>query len=138
MPLFDASSIQAVLRKLRGDAASILEGQTVLDLTLYELSNVVWKENRASGGDPEEAVERVKAITKLLSIMKIRRIDPGEMAAIAENASRLSLTFYDSAYLTAALTANTTLVTEDTDILRAAQKTGLTASPIEQYLKTLS
>jgi len=138
MPLFDASSIQAVLRKLRGDAASILEGQTVLDLTLYELGNVVWKENRASSGDPEEAVERVKAITKLLSIMKIHRIDPGEMAAIAENASRLSLTFYDSAYLTAALTANTTLVTEDTDILRAAQKTGLTASPIEQYLKTLS
>jgi predicted nucleic acid-binding protein len=138
MPLFDASSIQAALRKLRGDAVPILKGQTVLDLTLYELGNVVWKENRASGGDPREAAERVKTIVRLLSIMEIRRIDPGEMPAIAENASRLSLTFYDSAYLTAALTANTHLVTEDTDILRAANKAGLTASHIEQYLKTLS
>ncbi len=136
MPLFDASSIQAALRKLRGDAAPILDGQTVLDLTLYELGNIVWKENRASGGEPREAAEKVKAIVRLISIMDIWRIDPGEMAAIAENASRLSLTFYDSAYLTAALTAATHLVTEDTDILRAAQEVGLTASPIDQYLKT--
>ena len=138
MPIFDASSVQAALRKLRGDAAPILEGQTVLDLTLYELGNIVWKENRASGGDPEESAERVKTIVRLLSIMDIRRIDPGEMAAIAENASRHGLTFYESAYLTAALTANTHLVTEDTDILRAAHKVGLTASQIEQYLKTIS
>jgi predicted nucleic acid-binding protein len=136
MPLFDAGSVQAALRRLRGDAVPILKGQTVLDLTLYELGNVVWKENRASGGDPREAAERVKTIVRLLSIMEIRRIDPGEMPAIAENASRLSLTFYDSAYLTAALTSDTHLVTEDTDILRAAQEAGLTASPMDQYMKS--
>ncbi|HUV33528.1 MAG TPA: type II toxin-antitoxin system VapC family toxin [Candidatus Desulfaltia sp.] len=138
MPIFDASSVQAALRKLRGDAAPILDGQTVLDLTLYELGNIVWKENRASGGEPREATEKVKAIVRLISIMDIWRIDPGEMAAIAENASRYGLTFYDSAYLTAALKAGAHLVTEDTDILRAANKAGLTASQIEQYLKTLS
>ena len=55
MPIFDASSIQAALRKLRGDAALLLEGQAALDLTLYELGNIVWKESRATGGDPGDA-----------------------------------------------------------------------------------
>ena len=132
-----ASSIQTALRKLRGDAAPILNGQTVLDLTLYELGNIVWEENRASGGEPGEAAEKMKAIVRLISIMDIWRIDPGEMAAIAENASRHGLTFYDSAYLTAALKGGTSLVTEDTDILRAADKAGLTASQVDQYLKTI-
>lgn len=138
MPIFDASSIQAALRKLRGDAALLLEGQAALDLTLYELGNIVWKESRATGGDPGEAADKAKAISRLLSIMEIRRIEIGEMAAIAENATKHGLTFYDSAYLTTALTAGTSLVTEDQDILRAAHNTGLKASPIDEYMKTSS
>jgi len=37
VPLIDASSLHPALKRLRGDAAPILEGQTVLDLTIYEL-----------------------------------------------------------------------------------------------------
>src|SRR4030042_853751 len=136
MPIFDASSVQAALRKLRGDAAPLLEGQNGLDLTLYELGNIVWKENLASGGTPEEASEKVKTIVRLLSIMEIRRIEPGEMAAIAENAAAHGLTFCDSAYLTAAHGLATTLITEDTDLLGAAHDAGAKATPIDQYLKT--
>ena len=138
MPLFDASSIQAATRRLRADAAPVLEGQTVLDLTLYELGNIIWKENRATGGAPKEAAEKAKAVTRLTSIMNIRRIEPGDLPAIAENAATHGLTFYDSAYLTAAHAAATTLVTEDTDLLRAAQDAGIKATPIEQHLKTTS
>jgi predicted nucleic acid-binding protein len=135
VPLFDASSVQAALKRLRGRAAPVLEGQTVLDLTLYELGNIVWKENRAAGADPEEAAEKARAVSKLISIMEIRRIEPGEMPAIAENASRLSLTFYDSAYLTAAQASGAPLVTDDADILRAAREADIQASTTEQHLK---
>lgn len=135
MALFDASSIQAAVRRLRGQAAQVLEGGTALDLTLYELGNVIWKENRVNRGEPLEAVERVKALQRLLSIMEIRRIDLGEMAAIAENASMYGLTFYDSAYLTAALTTGMSLVTEDSEILRASEEAGLEALPLDRYLK---
>jgi len=137
MPIFDASSVQATLRRLRGRAAQVLEGQTVLDLTLYELGNIVWKENRAHGGDPLQAAEKAKAVSRLISIMQVRRIEPGEMPGIAENASRLGLTFYDSAYLTAAHESGAHLVTDDADILRAAQEAGVQASPTDSHLKSL-
>jgi len=138
MPLFDASSIQAATRRLRADAAQVLEGQTVLDLTLYELGNIVWKENRETGGDPGKAAEKAGAVTRLTSIMNIRRIEPGDLPAIAMNAAAYGLTFYDSAYLTAAQVASTTLVTEDAGLLRAAKDAGIMVTPLEQHLKTTS
>jgi len=138
MPLFDASSIQAATRRLRADAAQVLEGQTVLDLTLYELGNIVWKENRETGGDPGKAAEKAGAVTRLTSIMNIRRIEPGDLPAIAMNAAAYGLTFYDSAYLTAAQVASTTLVTEDAGLLRAAKDAGIMVTPLEQHLKTAS
>lgn len=133
MPVIDASSIQAALRRHGADAAPLLHAQTILDLTLYELGNIIWKET----GDPAEAETRAQALEKLVSITKIHRITLQALPDIARNAVKHSLTFYDAAYLTAAQTTAETLITEDHELLKAATETGLTATTLKQYLETL-
>jgi predicted nucleic acid-binding protein len=133
MPIIDASSIQAALRRHGADAAQLLHAQTILDLTLYELGNIIWKETR----DPAEAETRAQALEKLLSITKIHRITPQALPDIARNAVKHSLTFYDAAYLTTAQTTEETLITEDNELLKAATETGLTATTLRKHLETL-
>ena len=42
--LFDASSIMNIIRHLKKDAAKVLRDNYVLDLTVYEVGNSIWKE----------------------------------------------------------------------------------------------
>ena len=44
--LFDAGSIAEILTQRREDAVNTLAGESTLDLAIYELGNVVWKESR--------------------------------------------------------------------------------------------
>jgi predicted nucleic acid-binding protein len=132
MPIIDASSIQAALRRHGADAALLLHGQTILDLTLYELGNIIWKETR----DSAEAKTHAQALEKLLSITKIHRITTQALPDIARNTVKHSLTFYDAAYLTAAQTTADSLITEDNELLEAATETGLTATNLEKHLET--
>ena len=128
MMLIDASSIQAALRTLKADAAPILKDQTILDLTIYELGNIIWKETK----EEMEAEKRAKALEKLLTIMQIYRINPNDITPITQNAIKHGLTFYDSAYLTIAQKTDTTLITEDQQLRSAAQKTGHPTKQIEK------
>ena len=131
MMLIDASNIQTALRTLKAEAAPLLKDQTILDLTIYELGNIIWKETK----EKDEANERAKALEKIITIMQIHRIDPNDITPITQNATRHRLTFYDSAYLTMAQKTNTTLVTEDQQLLNAAQTTGHPATQIEKLTK---
>ena len=131
--LYDASSIQTALRTLKEEAAPHLNNQTILDLTLYELGNIIWKETRTDS-NPSAARARTEALQKLLAIMKIHRINLNDLPAIAENASRYGLTFYDSAYLTIAQSKNLTLVTEDQQLRRAAEKAGHSTTQVKKLL----
>ena len=131
MMLIDASSIQTALRTLKAEAAPLLKDQTILDLTIYELGNIIWKETK----EKEEANERAKALEKIITIMQIHRINPNDITHITQNATRHRLTFYDSAYLTMAQKTNTTLVTEDQQLLNAALTTGHPATQIEKLTK---
>ncbi|MEM2123456.1 MAG: hypothetical protein QXE79_07465 [Candidatus Bathyarchaeia archaeon] len=45
----DSSSIAIILKRLREDSVEALEGKITLDLTCYELGNVVWKEHVIKG-----------------------------------------------------------------------------------------
>jgi len=44
--ILDSSAIIGILQKFKGKAISILEDKFTLDLALYELGNVIWKEWR--------------------------------------------------------------------------------------------
>jgi len=129
--LYDASSIQKALRTLKAEAAHHLNNQTILDLTLYELGNIIWKETTTR----EEAITRVKALEKIATIMQIHRITTEDLTLITQNSAKHNLTFYDSTYLTIAQTQNTALVTEDQQLLNAAETAGHPATQLEKLLK---
>ena len=129
--LYDASSIQKALRSLKADAVHHLNNQSVLDLTLYELGNIIWKETNT----PDEAITRATALEKIANIMQIHRIKTEDLTPITQNSAKHNLTFYDSAYLTIAQKQNTTLVTEDQQILKAAETAGHPATQLEKILK---
>lgn len=133
MPIIEASSVRAALRRLGADKAPLLHTQTNLDLTLYELGSIIWREIE----DPTEAETRAQALEKLLSITEIHRITLQALPDIARNAVVHGLTFYDAACLTAAQTAAEALITEDHELLKASIETGLTAITLKQHLETL-
>jgi predicted nucleic acid-binding protein len=123
--LFDASSITEILTKRMEDAVNTLAGESTLDLAIYELGNVVWKESRSKNRSEDETSTIVGYIEQVLGVMDIRRIQLGDMQEIERNAIKLALSFYDASYLTTAKTRERTLVTEDEQLHRAAKETGV-------------
>lgn len=124
MLLFDASSIAETLTQRREDAISNLTGQTTLDLAIYELGNVVWKESRRRKRTEDETLTIMGYVEQVLGVMDLHRTQIGDMRMIESNATKLNLSFYDSSYLTAAKTLNRTLVTEDEQLRRATKEAG--------------
>ncbi|MGD0804578.1 MAG: type II toxin-antitoxin system VapC family toxin [Candidatus Bathyarchaeia archaeon] len=122
--LFDASSIAETLTQRREDAVNNLAGQTTLDLTIYELGNVVWKESRRRKRTEGETSTIMGYIEQVLGVMDVHRIQIGDMQMIERYAAKLNLSFYDSSYLTAAKALERTLVTEDEQLRRAAKEAG--------------
>lgn len=58
--IFDSSSIITILQMFRGKAIRVLEDKFTLDLALYELGNIVWKECVLRGTfKPNEAVVKI-------------------------------------------------------------------------------
>jgi predicted nucleic acid-binding protein len=123
--LFDASSITEILTKQMEDAVNTLAGESTLDLAIYELGNVVWKECRYKNSSEDETSTIVGYIEQVLGVMDVRRIQLGDMQEIERNAVKLALSFYDASYLTTAKTRERTLVTEDELLHRAAKETGV-------------
>jgi predicted nucleic acid-binding protein len=123
--IFDASSIAETLMQRMDDAADTLAGESTLDLAIYEMGNVVWKESKRKKRTQEETANIIGHLEQVLSIMNIQLIQINDMKTIIGNATKFNLSFYDSSYLTAAKTLEGTLVTEDEQLQRAAKEAGL-------------
>ncbi len=87
---------------------------SVLDLTFYEVGNVLWKEFRRGRLENRKVV--VEMFEEFFSEVSVRRMP--DMSDILELAARENLTFYDASYLIAAKKYGIKLVTEDRDLLR--------------------
>ena len=133
--IFDASSIAETLIQRMEDAADTLAGESTLDLAIYEMGNVVWKESRRRKRTQEETSTIMGHLEQVLSVMNIQRTQISDMKTIMGNATKFNLSFYDSSYLTAAKTLEGTLVTEDEQLRRAAKEAGypcLSANEVEK------
>ncbi len=122
--LFDASSIAEIITQRRDDAVNTLAGESTLDLAIYELGNVVWKESRSKKRSEDETSTIVGFIEQVLGVMDVRRIQLSDIQKIERNAIKLALSFYDASYYTTARAGNRTLVTEDERLHRATKETG--------------
>jgi len=91
--LLDASSIFAAAKLERVD---VIPGNYTLDLTRYELGNMLWKESallrRISIEDSRRLIEVVK---DMISLTRVLKIDCREEEML-DVASRLEITFYDA------------------------------------------
>jgi predicted nucleic acid-binding protein len=84
---------------------------SVLDLTLYELGNVLLRSLRWSPIAVADQLDDLRAICNVVVPT------PAELRAATDIASRSGLTFYDSAYVAVAKTRGSVFVTADGPIL---------------------
>jgi len=128
--LLDASSILVAVRRYGARARELLRGAYTIELARYEVGNALWKESSLIGlMSSEEARLVLKAVQRLLEVMNV--VAPGDPVLVLIVAQELRVTYYDSAYLTAALERDLVLVTEDT---RLARKVGVGAERLRELL----
>lgn len=125
--LFDASAIMLIAKNHPEDAPEQLNQEYILDLTLYEIGNAVWKINKLLGKPSrEKALETIEQLHRLTALMiRHEALDKQTHTKVMDNALHHGLTYYDSAYLTAAQQLETTLVTTDKKLEDAAKRANI-------------
>ncbi len=112
--LLDASAVYPIILRMKEEAMKFSHIFSVLDLTFYEVGNVLWKEFRR--GRLEDWKTVVEMFEEFFSEVGVRRMP--DMGDILELAVNENLTFYDASYLVAARENGMKLVTGDRDLLR--------------------
>ncbi|MEM2896816.1 MAG: type II toxin-antitoxin system VapC family toxin [Candidatus Bathyarchaeia archaeon] len=112
--LIDASAFYPLLQ-VPAKAREIVVNGAILDLTLYELGNVMWREYRSKR--IKNYAKVMEYLTKLASLIRMIRINASEMLEIENLAIRIELTFYDAAYVYYAKKEGIKLLTNDEKIL---------------------
>ena len=127
--LLDASALYPLLLKLRERIIEYFDLLAILDLTVYEVGNAIWKEYRVGRiRDPVLVARAFSEVMKRLHILSIH----SSIDEVVELAARENLTFYDASYLYVATSRNMKLVTEDRDLLKYPQ-----SITVEQLLREL-
>ena len=126
--LYDASAFLNLLLNEGSKSLSILPGQTVLDLTLYELGNGIWRiQYLQKKITKEEACSLLDSCIQVMSSMNVLDVD-GLENQVKEIASDNGQSFYDSAYLAVAKKYGLELVTDDKKLLKIASDCKIRAS----------
>jgi len=125
--IIDASSLLLLIKKYGGQATETLKTSSSIPLIYYEVGNAL----RTSASilhhiTPEEAEETLENIHTGLELMKlIQQENTQDSKLILQNSLTYNLTYYDSAYLTAADKHKVILVTEDKQLAEAAKKANI-------------
>lgn len=126
--LYDASAFLNLLLNEGSKSLSILPGQTVLDLTLYELGNGIWRiQYLQKKITKEEACLLLDSCIQVMSSMNVLDVD-GLENQVKEIASDNGQSFYDSAYIAVAKKYGLELVTDDKKLLKIASDCKIRAS----------
>jgi len=122
--LFDASSLFQLIKNFSEERILRLLGDNcILDLTKYEVGNALWKEQVQHRGIGEnEFREFLNLLRKVIQSTKILSVDAEKLPDVAEVAARERMTFYDASYIAMAKVHGVTLITEDSELTRAASK----------------
>ena len=114
-------------KKHPAEAPATLEDQYMLDLTMYEVCNAIWKIckliEKSGKSAALEAVEQAHSLTALMKVVKVESLEG--LRGTMNEAIDGNLSFYDSAYLYTARAMKLTLVTEDERLLRRTRAAGV-------------
>lgn len=118
--LYDTSAFLNLLLNKGSKSLSVLQEQAVLDLTVYELGNSIWKLSHLQKKIAKaEACTLLDACLNVISNMKILNIDDME-DDVKELSINVGQSFYDSSYLALAKKHNLELVTDDKKLQKTA------------------
>jgi len=124
--LLDANSLLLLIRsneEARAVKSPIIEDSKILDLTLYELGNGIWKESELIKSlSPDEAEKLANDVSLVLSNLDKLTVTAAEFPAVLSIAKSERKTFYDSSYIYVAKREKMTLVTEDQNLSKIARK----------------
>lgn len=135
--LFDASALVDVILGEGGKALNIgvVFNETLLDLTMYEASNALWKiavaQDLLSDDELQEAVD---ILERLNHEVRVERATETELQQTMRVARRDGLSFYDASYLTVAERDGLSLVTEDGALRDAAIRQGVMVEAINELV----
>ena len=114
------------------EGTKTLDEEHILDLTIYEVGNALWKINKLlDKTDAPKALQAIKEAHPLLSLMNAQKLEDAEdLTQTMEIAHQKNLSFYDAAYIQVAKRMKLTLVTEDMRLLKASQELGTATSRV--------
>jgi predicted nucleic acid-binding protein len=122
--LLDASAFILLIKKANVQTTfQCLQNSLVLDLTVYEVGNALWKESTlAKFLTPEESKTLEKVAQIILSRTDKILNEDVTFQKIMEIAKTENISFYDSSYIYFAKQKNIKLITEDQTLKAKAQK----------------
>lgn len=122
--LFDASSILALVRDLKGKAPDILFRGSTIYLAYYDMGNALWREcfllKRMNGEEVQKLLRLMFAILQAMDFLELNDEDTG--SNVLDLAGKLHLTYYDTAYLGTAQMSSKVLVKDDARLAKAAER----------------
>lgn len=119
--LLDASVLYPLILRLREGLLLYRDRFAILDLTIYEVGNAVWKALRRG------AIERPTLVARMFEEV-LERLSVGpRVFEVLDVAMRSNVTFYDASYVYVARREGLKLVTEDSDLLKFSEATSLEA-----------
>jgi len=120
MNLIDTSALYDMIAQRKAEA---IRESFILDLTIYEFGNAVWKQHRRSKGiSKNECRVLIESFTKLG--LRPIRIDTADLAAISAIAGDYDVTVYDAAYIYYAKRHSLDLITSDEKLGKAWANAG--------------
>lgn len=108
MQLIDTSAIYDMISKKEADS---IRQAFILDLTIYEFANVIWKQHKFRKLEKKDCDILIENFTKLG--FKMIRINPEDIQTISAIAIETGITVYDAAYVYYAEKFGLKLVTSD-------------------------
>jgi len=138
--IFDASALLNLIRKAGSNAIEIVKENYILDLTLYEIGNALWKEaillKRIS---LEEALKTISFIENLRKILIAKSLsDEDLLPKVLKISLQQKITYYNAAYITIAQNQKLTLITDDSKLIKTAKKLGVKTKTSSILIKAQS
>lgn len=124
--IFDTSSIY---KAVEINCIEKLQGEKTLDLSLYELGNIVWKYVMKNKLSIEEGKKLLDILMDVLSLMQV--IQAKLNADTYKIAVKNNISYYDASYIYAALSSKEAIVSEDKKLLEIASKYNIKSYNIE-------
>jgi len=129
--LLDSS---AIFKAIKENAIDRTAGSHTLELTRYELGNIVWKQRSLHKTiNREESLRLIKIIADVLDTLQIHHAK-GKEAETLNLAEDTNTTFYDASYLHHARELSLPLTSEDKRLIEKAHQLGIEASTLTESL----